>query len=119
MNETEVAAAAQKIAGNMIESARGSGDDPIYWVTSNALFPPLRAYREAERVYQDDDASMYWGFLVLEVERLLEEADVAIETGPDGSLYVVDMTRFEFIDDDDKAETLQAQYRMYNSGMTG
>ena len=134
MNEAEVKAIAKTIADEMIACARFSGDEPVVFVTGNSLFPPLRHYnlQGAERVWQydvgqqiakpDEDGLQpsitdWYGFLVKEVERLLEEADVTMDEGLDGSLYVVDETRFEFIDEHDTAETLQAQYRMYNSGM--
>jgi hypothetical protein len=119
MNDDDVKTRARTIAASMIDSARGSGNDPIYWVTSNASYPALRGYPEAEHVWMANYTNPgVWNFLVEELERLLEEAYVVMDTGSDGSIYVVDMTRFEFIDENDEAPTLQAQYRMYNAGTT-
>jgi hypothetical protein len=105
--------AAREIAGSMIRAARDSGDEPVTFVTGNSYMPALRSYRAAEEIWQAAYPSgsygyaervFYWEFLCGEVERLASEADVHIGyPEDDNSIYVVDISRFEY--DEEAAET--------------
>ena len=110
---------AQNVADSIITTARSSGDDPVAWVTGNSYFPPLRACPDAETAWQarfpelgDSAWESYWDFLNEEIDRLLEKADVWMDAGPDGSLYVVDLRRFEYDEENGEAsQTLSGEWR--------
>lgn len=108
--------AANEIARQCIAAARGSGSDPIAWVTSNAMMPPLRWFDAAERIWQGTPPAdcTAWESLTERVESLLAEAGVALECPDyDNALYVVDLRRFEYVDEEDREqdETLQDEWR--------
>ena len=101
------------------ESARMSGDDPIAWITNNAS-DPWRSWPAMESIFQSD-ANSDGELFDAEIERIKEflaADDVHVDFGPDGSMYAVDLTRFESVDEDPRNPhaTLQEDWRMYNSG---
>ena len=105
-------AAAAEIAAEITTAARGSGSDPITWVTGNAYMPPLRSFPAAEAVYQDDEDGEDFAYLAELVEAKLAEADVALECPEwDNALYAVDLQRFEYVDDPGDHETLQQDWQ--------
>lgn len=105
--------AAKSIADSMIEDARGSGDSAVVFVTGNGYMPPLRSFSAAEQVWAatyPGDTGGEWEFLAEEVERLLSDANVALDCPEyDNALYVVDLNRFYYVADDngDYTESLQ------------
>lgn len=104
--------AAAEIAESVIADARGSGSDPIAWVTGNSYMPPLRSFAAAEQVYQADEDGEDFGRLQELVEARLAEADVALECPEyDNALYAVDLGRFEYVDDPGDHETLQQDWQ--------
>lgn len=108
-----IQAAAESIAANMIAVARDSGTEPIAFVTGNSYLPAIRSYSEAEAIWQDDSAdpeSLSW--LLETINELLEDANVALEAPEDdNSLYVVDLTRFEYVDGSEDAYNLSDQWQ--------
>jgi hypothetical protein len=102
---------ARHIADSMIEDARTS-PGPIAWVTSNNMFPALRNYNGAEQVWQLNDGEG-WPFLCEELERLLCDASVYLASPEyDNSLYVVDLARFEVLEDDEiTGDSLEDEWR--------
>lgn len=111
-------AAAQLIAQDMISAARMSGDEPVVFVTGNRFMPPLRSYDVAEHIWQseeNDDGELFARLTEI-LEGILSDENVALECpDDDNSLYVVDLTRFEYIEDND-SDTLSGEWRMYNAG---
>lgn len=111
---------ASAIADDMMHQARASKEDePVVFVTGNACFPAMRSFPDAERVYMsmDNEDGELWSYLMTEVDDKLENAMVFHEVGPDGSMYVVDLLRFRFIDYDDTAETISAQWQLWSAQM--
>lgn len=104
--------AAQQIASEITTAARGSGSDPIAWVTGNAYMPPLRSFSAAEAVYQADEDGEDFARLTELVEQRLEKAGVTLECPDyDNALYAVDTRRFEYVDDPGDHETLQQDWQ--------
>lgn len=106
--------AAREIADSITTSARESGDDPIAWVTGNAFMPPLRSFTAAERVWQADDTGEDFQRLHEKVEARLADAQVALECPEhDNALYAVDLSRWEYVDEDTPGdhETLQQDWQ--------
>lgn len=107
---------ARQIADSMINDARNSGSDPVVFVTGNSYMPPLRSFTLAERIWQHmtdapGEEGSAWAFLVEEVERLLDEANVYLASPEyDNCLYVVDLERFSAKDDSEEAETLSDEW---------
>ena len=109
---------AQSIADEIIESARLSGDDPIAWVTGNSYFPALRSFTQAETIWQSGENAdgELFNTLTEKIEKILADENVALESPEwDNALYAVDLTRFEYAEDS-YGDTLQSEWRMYNSG---
>jgi len=113
--------AARGIAGNMIELARASGDEPVVFATGNRYLPAIRSYIRAEEIWQaayPDDPDGYsrngefFDFLIEEVERLADEAEVGIiYPEDDNAIAVVDFRRFEYDEEAaDMSETLSGEY---------
>jgi len=113
MSRNVVKHAAREIACQIIGAARTSGDNPIAWVTGNAMMPPLRWFDAAERIWQLPAIrdGQPWESLVERVESQLADANVALECPDyDNALYAVDLSRFEYSGSDD-GETLQSDWR--------
>jgi hypothetical protein len=108
---------ARQIADSIIVAARTSGPDPIAWVTSNAMMPPLRWFARAERIWQmcpdTDPEGEAWEMLTELIESHLSDARVTLECPEwDNALYAVDLTRFEWIEQTaPEADTLQDEWR--------
>src|SRR5712692_3682704 len=102
--EAGVSILAAEVAASIIESARTSGDDPIAWVAGNQYYPSLRSFSAAEEVWQadfpdGDTMAGVWELFTEEVERLLDRADVCLESPDwDNSLFCVDLRRFTYAD---------------------
>jgi hypothetical protein len=114
ITEDTVRAYARQIADMIIVAARTSGPDPIAWVTSNAMMPPLRWFALAERVWQDEinDDGEAFAWLAELVESHLSDANVALECPDyDNALYAVDLARFEYVEDS-RGETLQDDWQL-------
>lgn len=108
----KINAAASDIATVITEDARGSGDDPIAWVTGNAYMPPLRSFSAAEAIWQDDETGEDFQYLAEQVEAKLADAEVALECPEyDNALYAVDLKRFEYVEDPGDHETLQEDWK--------
>ena len=107
-------AIARVIAGQMIADARGL-EGPVVWVTSNSFVPPLRAFIDADRVWQADNgvhsadeyaSAAIWQELVTELHERLSEANVFLGSPDyDNSLFVVDLNRWEY--DEEAEETAE------------
>lgn len=112
MSRNVVKHAAGEIARQIIAAARNSGPDPIAWVTSNAMMPPLRWFDAAEHIWQlpaCNDVTA-WESLTYRLESLLDTADVALECPEhDNALYAVDLRRFAYAESED-GETLQEDW---------
>ena len=110
--DARIEAAATEIAESVTEAARGSGSDPIAWVTGNAFMPPLRSFAAAERIWQDSPDGEGFARLDELVEAKLGEAGVALECPDyDNALYAVDLRRFEYVEDPGDHETLQQDWQ--------
>lgn len=113
MNDNDAAALATIDAAEAILIARASNDGPIEWITGNSYMPPLRAFGNAETVWQAPDADNdLWTAYFETFEKLLDDASVYLGCPEyDNSLYVVDLLRWEFIDEPDLAETLTEEWQ--------
>jgi hypothetical protein len=116
MQAQEIEDIAKSIAEDMIGSARDSVT-PVCFVTGNSYVPSLRSYPQAETVWQaayddnDDTDPDLFGYLYELLEDILEEADVYLgQPEYDNSLYVVDLRRFQAIEDPENAETLNGEW---------
>ena len=115
MSDAHIRRIAAGIADSITGDARTSGPDPIAWVTGNSYMPPLRSFDAAEDVWQhpaNDDGEAF-AYLVEEIERLLSDANVALECPEyDNALYAVDLARFEFVEQcAPEADTLQDEWQ--------
>ena len=120
MTDEEYETLAREIADELILEARMSGDEPIVWATGPTMFPPWRDIPAIETVFQseDNEDGQAFAYLTETLEQYLEDADIFIGTSIDGSIYIVDQTRFESVEDpDDTHVTLQDDWRMYNPGV--
>jgi len=99
---------AREIAAIMLREARRS-EEPVVWMTGNAMMPPLRNFPQAERVWQCDNGAhsadefagpAIWQVLVDELEHQLILADVFMSAPDyDNALYVVDTSRWFYRED--------------------
>jgi hypothetical protein len=104
---------ARDVADQIIVAARTSGADPIAWVTSNAMMPPLRWFARAEHVWQagNNGDGELWAWFAELVEQHVADANVALECPEwDNQLYAVDLARFEFTESAD-GKTLQDDWQ--------
>lgn len=103
---------ARGIAAEITTAARGSGEDPVAWITGNSYFPPLRAFPGAEAVWQDQEMTENWSFLYEIIEWRLNEAGIVMDTGPDGSLFAVDLNRWEYDEEyGEESPTLSGEWK--------
>lgn len=113
MDDNDIRQAAREIADEIISAARGSGDDPIAWVTGSSYMPPLRSFAAAERVYQDEINNNGEAFALL-MEQLgsyLVDAAIVLECPEwDNALYAVDTARFSYVESS-SGETLQDEWQ--------
>jgi Zn-dependent M32 family carboxypeptidase len=99
---------AQEIAADMIEVARAAPiAEPVQFVTGNSFMPPLRSYNAAEAIWQADTTGEHFERLTEELESILDAAKVLLDCPEyDNALYVVDLARFEYVEDND-SDSLQ------------
>ncbi len=113
MTDNEVIALAKADAALAIAVAHSS-EGPVVFITGNSHMPPLRAFGNAETVWKDaanEDGDLF-AFYDQTFEATLEAANVYLGCPPDdNSLYVVDMNRWETIDDPDESETLSGEWK--------
>lgn len=103
--------AAESVARQLTEAARGSGDKSVLFVTGNALFPPLRWFPELEALWQIDNRGLdLFGFAVELLEDKLNTENVYLGTAEEGSVYVVDTARWEYTNDGEYAETYSEEW---------
>lgn len=101
----EVAAKADAL--DAIGAAHGAlPEEPVTFITGNNYMPPLRAYGRAEDFWAASDGCTLedlptpWEVYVEVFEEELQKNDVALECPEyDNALYVVDLRRFEYIED--------------------
>lgn len=77
---------------------------PITWITDNSYMPPLRAFGHAENVWREDYEQGFegaWEAYVDTFEGALDIARVYLGCPDyDNALYVVDLTRWQWADND-------------------
>lgn len=107
----KVASMAETDASQAIDYARQSGDEVIVWITGNSYMPPLRAFGQAETVWQMDEPDL-WDVYWETFETELENANVYLASPEyDNALYVVDMDRWQYKDDEmQMGETLESEW---------
>lgn len=113
LTNDQVIALAEADAAQAIEIARSS-TEPVEFITNNAYMPPLRGFGQAETVWASDsnDGGDLFTLYDEVFEKALEAANVYIGCPDyDNALYVVDMNRWEHIDDPDESETLSGEWR--------
>jgi hypothetical protein len=82
--------------------ARESGNESTVFITGNRYMPPLRAYGVSEDVWNLDEPEC-WEAYSEAIERRLEKMNVLMDAPEhDNSLYVVDLARFEYVDEEDQ-----------------
>lgn len=112
MDDATVRGLAREIADSIISDAR-TLHGPVVWVTGNSYVPPMRSFPQAETVWQSEENNdgELFAFLVEEVERHLDEANVYL-TSPDydNALYAVDTNRWEY-DEDATGDDLNDEWR--------
>lgn len=92
--------------------ARESGSEPITFITGNSHMPPLRAFGVSEEVWDLNDARL-WEAYVEGLDERLQELQVEMACPEyDNALYVVDLARFEHVDEEDQdGDDLQSEWR--------
>lgn len=106
MTPEEVTAKATQLANELIADAR-TLEGPIIWVTGNLYMPPMRSFPVAEEVWEeawserqftDGTPDPYlWELFCETVEDELSRSAVIMESPDyDNSLYVVDLSRWEY-----------------------
>jgi len=102
-------------------AVRGSGDEPIVWLTSNRYYPAIRDLDKMDDIYKETSrdcghvfqamSNNIWMALIEQINRELDQAHILMD-GPewDNALYGVDLTRFTRIDDPDQAETMSDEW---------
>ena len=112
MNPTNAEALARVDAREAIDLARSSGHDPIVWLTGNAYMPPLRGFGHAESAWNADNTGDVWEAYAETFERELDAASVYLGSPDyDNALYVVDLARFEYVDEENQTgDTLQSEW---------
>lgn len=91
--------------------ARDSGTEPVVWLTGNSMVPPLRELTWAGVVWNLDLPEL-WEAFCEGVESRLNELNVHMAAPDyDNALYVVDLSRFEYVDEPDAADSLQDEWR--------
>jgi hypothetical protein len=104
--EAAVQQAGKLIARDVIAPVAREGG-PVVWLTSNSYMPPIRDLPEVERVWNADDTGEFFPLLIESIERTLDEEKVLMEAPEyDNALYVVDLTRWEYIDEDELPEDI-------------
>lgn len=97
----------------IVPIARESGGEPVVFITDNSFMPPLRAFSISDTVWQatsDPNVMDLWSAYVEGLERALDEARVLMECPEyDNALYVVDLARFEHVEDGD-SDTLSGDW---------
>lgn len=89
----------------IVPIAREPATGPIIWLTSNNYMPPLRSLDACERVWQLDRDGELFATMVESLERALDESRVYMAAPEyDNALYVVDLERWEHIDEEDMPE---------------
>lgn len=116
----KVASMAVTDASQAIDYARQGDSDPIVWITGNSYMPPLRAFGQAETVWQMDDHDMWEVYFKTFVAEL-DKANVYLGCPDyDNALYVVDLDRWQYRwqyvnDGDEWAKTLQEEWEPITS----
>lgn len=104
-----------EVAAEIIDAARNSGNDPIAWVTGNAMMPPARSFSAMKEIWQEDynrDEPVF-DWVWEEIERKVAAAGVYVGCPEfDNALFAVDLNRWQFRDDDnfDGGDTLQDEW---------
>ena len=106
-------AARQDAQAAIVIARAAPADEPVQFITGNAFMPPLRAFGAAEDYWQAATVELdVWSIYAESFEDECENEDVELACPDyDNVLYVVDTARFEYVDEDDSAETLSAQWR--------
>jgi hypothetical protein len=95
-------------------AAKNSGEEALTFIAGNSYMPPLREIGPSEDVWQIDECEMFssWESYVDGITTRLDELQVymAMPEG-DNSLYVVDLERFQAVDDPDGLESLEGSWR--------
>ncbi|HEY1700763.1 MAG TPA: hypothetical protein VGG75_13705 [Trebonia sp.] len=113
---------AYEIAVLVTHAARES-NTPVVHVTGNSYVPPLRSFAGAELVWSADNGAhsadefagpALYEFLTCELKRLLDEANVYLDSPPDdNALYVVDLNRWRWAGDwDHDADNLNDDFEL-------
>lgn len=121
MTEDELNQIIAEDVASAIELVR-SEPGPIVWLTGNNFMPPLRAWGQAEKVWQaDENDEMFGGTFYTdrwsiweqysdEFEQRLMSADIYLDQPDyDNALYAVDLTRWAYVGDSDM-ETLEDEW---------
>lgn len=96
----EALRAGRLLGREVAEFVRADGrNEPIVWLTGNSMFPPLRSYTAAERVFTLRD-EIAWEQFCEGFDKALDDAQVFC-TCPeyDNALYAVDMLVWERVED--------------------
>lgn len=114
MTDERITNAVREIAEDMIRTARAAPtNEPVQFVTGNSFMPPLRSYEAAEAVWRYDGSHDTFHFeeLVEQLEQTLMREYVLLDVPDyDNALYVVDLARFEYVEDAD-GDSLQDEWR--------
>lgn len=93
------------MACDVIAPVARDSSKPVVWLTSNRYMPPLRDLSEAESIWQacgDLHTVDVWPTFVESLEAQLDKENVLMDTPEhDNMLYVVDLARWEFIENGD------------------
>lgn len=105
INEDLLAAAQQLgflIARDVIAPVAKESTEPVVALTGNSYMPPIRDLEDVEAVYQADDNGDIFSNLVEAIWSKLEELNVSLgEPDYDNMLYVVDTSRWQYVDHED------------------
>lgn len=92
-----------------VDYVRDAGEhDPIVWLTGNSYMPSLRAWGNAETVWQLDDDGEAWIHYAETFEAMLENHNIYVDCPEwDNALYAVDLTRWEYRESEEEGLDLQ------------
>jgi hypothetical protein len=103
VHDAHVAAAqyGKLLARDVIAPIARESADPVAFITGNSHMPPLRAFDQCEYIWiADHNVDDLWSIFVEALEGALAEESVYMASPEDdNSLYVVDLKRWQYVDD--------------------
>lgn len=101
-NRHNVTQYARLVARDVIAPVARESNEPVAWLTGNSMIPPLRQVDSANVIWREDITGEMWETFVEAIESALDEQQIYMAAPEyDNALYVVDLKRWEHMDDVD------------------